>query len=410
MSTSVFLFIPLFFLIVIAEWIVSYKRKDSKYTLNSTVMNVAIGAIDRLGSLFTMALLYVVLSYVYRHFALYTVSSNWYQWVLGYVAVDFVSYWFHRFSHQVNLLWAGHITHHSSTHFNLSNSFRTSIFQGINRILFWIPLPLFGFSPEILIALFTISGIYDFFMHTPYFPKNKWFEKIVITPSLHKVHHGKNDIYIDKNYGSTFSIWDRMFGTFTKETEEVKFGITDDYKDTDPLNAITYYYSRLLSSLKKRSGLKNILSVLFAHPYTKALSQPFKNPVWMRPTIFRSPLWYFTIFDLFLGIAIDFFSLVFRDRLVNWEFGMFYLVGLGAIVAAVRVLNRSLSLEAWKKRRVYYLCGCIFFLAATSIFHNIFFFWLSVYFLFILILLVLIPFPGEQKIFPLGFSFFLRRK
>lgn len=346
MATSVFLFIPIFFLIVIAEWAVSYKRNDSKYTLNSTVMNVAIGAIDRFGSLFTMALLYVVLDYVHRHFALYNLSSKWYQWGIGYIAVDFVSYWFHRFSHQINLLWAGHITHHSSTHFNLTNSFRTSVFQGFNRILFWVPLPLFGFSPLILIALFTISGIYDFFMHTPYFPKTKWLEKLFITPSLHKVHHGKNDIYIDRNYGSTFSVWDRMFGTFTEETEVVKFGITGDYKDDDPINAITYYYSCLFASLKGRLGRKNILNILFAHPNAKTVAQPFKNVKDLQPTTFRSLLWYFALFELLVGTTIDFFSLVFRDRLASWEFGMCYVVGLVAIVNAVRLLNGSLGNEA----------------------------------------------------------------
>lgn len=373
MATSVFLFIPIFFLIISAEWALSYKRNDSNYTLNSTVMNIAIGAIDRLGSLFTIALLYVVLDYVHRHFAFYSFPSKWYQWGMGYIAVDFISYWFHRFSHQINLLWAGHITHHSSTHFNLTNSFRTSVFQGFNRILFWIPLPLFGFSPLILIALFTISGVYDFFMHTPYFPKNKWLEKIVITPSLHKVHHGKNDIYIDRNYGSTFSVWDRMFGTFTEETELVEFGVTSDYKDDDPINAITYYYSCLFASLKESTGRKNILKILFEHPKAKIIAQPIKNMSGLQPAAFRSRFWYFAIFALLFGTAIDFFLLIFRDRMAGWEFGMCYVIGLAVIVTAVRVLNGSLGNGAWEKRRVYLLGGCILLMTAASIFHYIFF-------------------------------------
>lgn len=373
MSVSVFLFIPVFFLIVIAEWVISYKRKDNIYSLNNTVMNIAIGAIDRLGSLFTMALLYIVLDFVHRHFIFFTISSVWYQWVVGYIAVDFISYWVHRFSHQINILWAGHITHHSSLHFNLSNSFRTSFFQGFNRILFWAPLPLLGFSPLILIALFTISGIYDFFMHTPYFTKNIFLEKLFITPSLHKVHHGKNDIYIDKNYGSTFSIWDRMFNTFAEETEEVEFGITDDYKDTDPVNAITYYYSYLIASLKGHLWRNNILNILFSHPYSKIINHKSENLVDLKPAAFYSRLWYFAIFELLCGTIIDFFALVYRDKLSNWYFILIYMIGLVAIITAVRLLNGSLGSRAWKQIKIYFFTMLIVFMTAVSIFHEIFF-------------------------------------
>jgi alkylglycerol monooxygenase len=99
-------------------------------------------------------------------------------------------------------------------------------FQGINRIIFWAFLPLFGFSPLILIVIFKVSGLYDFLQHSAYIPKLKYIDKILVTPSAHRVHHGKNEVYIDKNYGSNFIIWDRLFGTYRDETEPVKFGIT----------------------------------------------------------------------------------------------------------------------------------------------------------------------------------------
>lgn len=336
-------------------------------------MNIAIGAIDRLGSLFTMALLYIVLQYVHRHFAFFTISSVWYQWVVGYIVVDFISYWVHRFSHQINILWAGHITHHSSLYFNLSNSFRTSFFQGFNRILFWAALPLLGFSPLILITLFTISGIYDFFMHTPYFTKNILLEKLFITPSLHKVHHGKNDIYINKNYGSTFSIWDRMFNTFAEETEEVEFGITDDYKDLDPVKAITYYYSYLIDSLRGHLGIKKILNTLFAHPYSKIIEHTPESLVNLKPVAFYSRLWYFAIFDLLFGTIIDFFALVYRDRLSNWYFVLIYLIGLVAIITSVRLLNGLSGIRNWKQIKIYLFVTFVVLISIASMFHEIFF-------------------------------------
>lgn len=334
-----FLLIPVFFLIVAIEWMISYKMADQKYTLKNTAMNVTIGAIDRLGSLFTMAFLYIALDFVYRHFAPFQLNSVWYQWVVGYIAVDFVSYWFHRYSHEINILWAGHVTHHSSTKFNLSNGFRTSVFQGLNRIPFWCVLPLFGFSPIVLIIIFNISGLYDFFMHTPYFPSNKYLEKILITPSLHKVHHGKNDIYMDKNYGSTFSIWDRLFGTFQSETEEVEFGITGDYKDSKPIYAITYYYSLLFSAIKK--SRVNPFNILFDSPANSThISSGFSTAVNERTNV-PGYLVTFALYTFISGLVIDFWALVLWNKIRIWEFLFLYGFGLMVIINAARILNAS---------------------------------------------------------------------
>jgi sterol desaturase/sphingolipid hydroxylase (fatty acid hydroxylase superfamily) len=124
----------------------------------------------------------------------------------------------------VNILWAGHMTHHSSEHYNFSNSFRTSLFQGVNRILFWSILPVFGFSPVMLVVLLKISQLYDFLLHTEAVPKLGILEKILVTPSQHRVHHGRNDLYINRNYGSTFVVWDKLFGPSRKKQKKWNTG------------------------------------------------------------------------------------------------------------------------------------------------------------------------------------------
>lgn len=266
MLNYIALVIPLLLLLAGIEWYISIRRKDRVFTTPNVMQNLAIGAVDQFGSLVYFTALYFVLNFVSRHFSLFHMANGWKQWVLAYLTIDFISYWYHRFSHEVNILWAGHVTHHSSEHFNLSNGFRTSLFQGFNRIVFWAILPVFGFSPWVLLVTLKVSGLYDFFLHTAYIPKLGILEKILITPSMHRVHHGKNDLYIDKNYGSTLVIWDKLFGTFQEETEPVKYGIRAEYKDNHPLKAIGHHYQYLWLHMKAIPGLADKLQLLVRRP------------------------------------------------------------------------------------------------------------------------------------------------
>ncbi|MBL7922881.1 MAG: sterol desaturase family protein [Bacteroidia bacterium] len=278
LNTTAFL-IPVFLLLVSVECYISFRNRDDHYHHANTAMNLCIGAMDQLVSLFSFGLLYFVMNYVFTHFRIIENNNIWYQWIGGYVAVDFLSYWYHRWSHRVNILWAGHITHHSSDLFNYSNGFRTSFFQGINRIFFWAFLPVFGFSPVILLLILKISGVFDFLQHTTYVPKLKWIEKIFVTPSAHRVHHGKNDIYIDKNYGSNFIVWDKLFGTYQEETEKVIYGITGPYTDENPYTAISHHYRYLWNTMRSAPRWTDRIKLLFMPPEWKP---SFAPPVHVR--------------------------------------------------------------------------------------------------------------------------------
>lgn len=277
------LLIPVFLCMVALEWGLSVRRQDNRYQAGNTILNMAIGAFDQFGSLFYFGALYVCLQFSYNHFRIYSLPNNWTQWVYAFFAIDFLSYWYHRLSHRINILWAGHITHHSSELFNFSNGFRTSLFQGINRIAFWMLLPVFGFDPLLLLISLKVSGLWDFLVHTTYVPKLGWLEKILVTPSHHRVHHGKNEIYIDKNYGSILIIWDKMFGTFQEETEAVQYGVKANYTDNNPVNAITYHYRYLWNGIKSTNGIINKIKLLIMPPEWKPRQQDDFSPhaIWM---------------------------------------------------------------------------------------------------------------------------------
>lgn len=369
MLNAVALFIPIFLFIVFLEWFVSYKKQDKKYAAGNTTMNLTIGAIDQICSLFYFALLFLVMEYVYNHLRIISISNSWFQWIGGYIAVDFLSYWYHRFSHRVNILWAGHVTHHSSELFNLSNGFRTSVFQGLNRIVFWAFLPVVGFSPIVLVIILKVSGVYDFLQHTEYIPKIKFFEKIFITPSAHRVHHGKNDIYIDKNYGSTFVIWDKMFGTYQEETEVVKYGIKGNYIDNNPLLAIGYHYSYLWKSMKGSPLWSDKIKVLFMPPEWKPISaissKSLANEERITLTPFLKKYAYFQLSFSIIGIIT---MLVYKDFLSFWEIVLCSIFAVMAMVNITLIFNRNRNINFKKQEVIRLTCALLF--ACISIFLN----------------------------------------
>lgn len=345
MLNSIILLIPVMLLVTAFEWYVSVKQEKNIYTGENYAMNLAIGAMDQVFSLIYFTALYFTLDFVYRHFRFFTLESHWYHWVTAYVLIDFISYWYHRFSHRVNILWAGHVTHHSSEHYNFSNGFRTSFFQGINRIVFWSVLPLFGFTPLMLVIILKSSGLYDFLLHTTYIPKLGVLEKILITPSQHRVHHGRNDEYIDKNYGSTFVIWDKMFGTYQEETVPVEYGIKGDYVDNNPYHAIGYYYQYLWRVMKSTPGILPKLQLLVLPP--DRTPKPEKRS-WENRVIFlrhqsnlpvHSALRNYAWTQISWAASGLIVMLLFINFMPRWELVVYAFIGITTMAAAAMSLN-----------------------------------------------------------------------
>lgn len=343
MLNTIVLIIPVLLVIVSLEWYLSYRHDRKSYTTGSFAMNIAIGAMDQVMSLFYFTALYFTLEFMYSHFRVFELGDAWYVWIVAYVVIDFLSYWYHRFSHRVNILWAGHVTHHSSEHFNFSNGFRTSFFQGINRIIFWSILPLFGFSPVMLIIILKVSGLYDFLLHTEHIPKLGFLEKFLITPSQHRVHHGRNEIYLDKNYGSTFNIWDKLFGTFQEETEEVQYGIKGPYIDNNPFMAIGYYYYYLWHAMKTQHGFFNKISLLFIppdrtpHPELRKM-RAIRCSQESVPHHLKQYAW----FQIACAVPGMIFLLLYKDFLPATQFLVFSGIGITSIGIGAMLLNGNI--------------------------------------------------------------------
>ncbi|MEP5567040.1 MAG: sterol desaturase family protein, partial [Halioglobus sp.] len=171
-------------------------------------------------------------------------ASHWWTWVLAFVLYDFCYYWLHRLGHERTILWAAHVAHHQSEEYNLSTALRQTSTGFLFGWLFYIPMFMLGIPAEVVVTVGSLNLIYQFWVHTEHIPKLGKYEWFFITPSNHRVHHAQNDIYMDRNYGGVFILWDRLFGTFQEELDDepVIFGIRGPLRSFNPIHAITHVY------------------------------------------------------------------------------------------------------------------------------------------------------------------------
>ncbi|MDX5437710.1 MAG: sterol desaturase family protein, partial [Pontibacter sp.] len=226
--------IPVIVLSVVGEWLYGVYRKKDTYHKTEFVSALTIGAVNSvLGAMLKVWLFGVAL--VIYNLVPWAIPRGWWTFVICFVAIDFCRYWAHRVAHEQRFWWATHVTHHSSERMNFSVSFRTGWTQHI-KFIFFIPVPLLGIDPFTFFICHQIAVLYQFFVHTELVGRlPRFVEYIFVTPSHHRVHHGSNPGYIDKNYGSTFIIWDRIFGTFEPEREKVKYGLTKPVTSFNPV-------------------------------------------------------------------------------------------------------------------------------------------------------------------------------
>ncbi len=254
--------------LVIGEYAVSRWMKKRVFEFSDSLTNLACGILERTIFLLFVVIYYASFTYFYNNYSLVHIPINPFTTVVLFIAVDFLWYWYHRAGHEINVLWAAHITHHQSEEYNFTLSFRVSAIQLIIRMFFWLWLPILGFDPALTTLIIGINGAYQFFIHTRLINKLGFLEKILVTPSHHRVHHGKNEKYIDKNYGGIFIIWDRIFGTFEREVEEVQYGITKPMRSHNPIVTWFHYFIDLYNASKLEKGLKNKIRIFLGGPET----------------------------------------------------------------------------------------------------------------------------------------------
>jgi len=207
-------------------------------------------------------------------FALLDIPLEPWSWVLCLLATDMTYYWMHRAEHRVRILWALHSVHHSSEEYDLSTSLRIFWFIDFTIVLFFVPLVLIGFSGPQVLACMLIVFTYMIWVHTEKIGKLGWFDRIFSSPSVHRVHHGNNEQYIDKNYAGILVIWDRMFGTYEPEVEKVRYGIVTPVGSSNPIRIGVHEITRLVRDLRQRRGWVNRLRTLFNPPAWKPADDP----------------------------------------------------------------------------------------------------------------------------------------
>ncbi|ADY30800.1 sterol desaturase/sphingolipid hydroxylase (fatty acid hydroxylase superfamily) [Cellulophaga sp. RHA_52] len=192
----------------------------------------------------------------------------WYVWLLCQLADDFTYYWFHRANHEIRILWAAHIVHHSSDNFNLGTAVRNGWFTLLYKPLFYMWMPAIGFEPEMVVFCLGIEALWQFQLHTVLLPKLGIFEKFMNTHTMHQVHHAQNVEYLDKNHGGFLNIFDRMFGTWLPldDSIDVKYGVIHAPNSNNPIVILTHEFKDIWMDMKKSKKLSHKLMYVFGPP------------------------------------------------------------------------------------------------------------------------------------------------
>jgi sterol desaturase/sphingolipid hydroxylase (fatty acid hydroxylase superfamily) len=257
---------PVMFLFVVIEFFASKKTHKGYYNKKETIGSILVGVGNVAIGFLLKASLFIVFVLVYNLLP-WRLSLNWWTFIPCYIVFDFCSYWTHNISHRLRFFWATHVVHHSASHFNLTVSFRLSWVQYI-KIIFILPVALMGFHPVIIFLTSQLAVLFQFWVHTEYIGKlPRIIEYIFATPSNHRVHHGSQPKYINKNYAATFIIWDRLFGTYQAEEEPAIYGITKALPEkSNPLHINFHEYYDIIRDFKVAANWKTKFLVIFGDP------------------------------------------------------------------------------------------------------------------------------------------------
>ena len=259
--------IPIFFILIGIELLVERFTHKDLYKLPDSIANLSCGITSQLSGLFLKILAVGVYIFLYENFALFTLERNWIYWVALILLVDLAYYWAHRMSHEVNLFWGGHVVHHQSEEYNLSVALRQSSLQVVWTFAFGLPIAFLGFKPVDFVLISAYNTLYQFWIHTETIGKlPRWIEFIFNTPSHHRVHHGRDPKYIDKNHAGSLIIWDRMFGTFQEEEEKPTYGITKPINSWNAIWANMSHYADMADDLRRIPKWNDRVKYIFMKP------------------------------------------------------------------------------------------------------------------------------------------------
>lgn len=240
--------IPVFFALIGLELFVAYRRRVRAYDFADAVCSIGLGAMSQVSGIFSKLVVLAIYVAVHEHLRLFSLPADSVAvWLSGLLLYDFLYYWHHRLGHEVGVLWAAHVVHHQSEEFNLSTALRQTSSGFLLGWLFYLPMAVLGFPPLVFVAVGLIDLLYQYWIHTEQIGRLGWFDRVFASPSNHRVHHGVNDRYLDKNYGGILILWDRLFGTFIDEDadEPVIYGTRAPLRRYDPVWSNLEVYAAL---------------------------------------------------------------------------------------------------------------------------------------------------------------------
>ena len=320
-SIIITLAVPAFFLLIFIELIYGLVAGKNNYRLNDSFTSISLGLISRYIPLLGLGLQGAAFAYVaqYYNLKLFSSSSLW-VWIFAFFLYDFCYYWMHRFHHEVKVLWATHVVHHHGEEFNLSTALRQTSTGFLWKWIFYLPIFIVGIPPEVFVTVAGINLVYQFWVHTEHIPKLGWYEYVFVSPSNHRIHHAQNKHYVDANYGGVFIFWDRLFGTYKEELDELKpiYGTAKPLRSWNPFKANLDIFAEMIKDSTRTKSIKNKIKVWFSRPNWRPDDVKVSHP------IYKNDLDNFEPYNP---------STSFEVKIYSW-IQLFFIMGLSAAVTA----------------------------------------------------------------------------
>jgi sterol desaturase/sphingolipid hydroxylase (fatty acid hydroxylase superfamily) len=289
--------VPFFLVLIALELVADRWRGVSNYRLADALNSISTGVLSTTTGLLTKGVGLLTYAFALDHLALLRLPADrvW-VWVFAFVLYDFCYYWLHRMGHERNILWAAHSVHHQSEEYNLSTALRQTSTGFLLGWIFYLPMAVLGVPLLVFVSVAALNLLYQFWVHTRHIPKLGWFEWFFVTPSNHRAHHAQNALYMDRNYGGVFIIWDRLFGSFQEEddNEPVIFGVTTPLASWNPVWANVQFYAQLWADARRAESTWDKLRIWFMRtgwrPADVAARYPMNKPDLSQFRKFEVPL------------------------------------------------------------------------------------------------------------------------
>ena len=346
--------VPFFIALIVVELLADRWRGQRNYRVADAINSLSTGVLSTTTGLLTKGVGLLTYAFAVKHLALIELpaQSVW-TWVFAFVLYDFCYYWRHRMGHERNILWAAHSVHHQSEDYNLSTALRQTSTGFLLSWIFYLPMAVAGVPLLVFVSVAALNLLYQFWVHTRHIPKLGWFEWFFVTPSNHRAHHAQNALYMDRNYGGVFIIWDRLFGSFQEEddNEPVIFGVTTPLASWNPVWANVQFYAQLWADARRAESTWDKLRIWFMRtgwrPADVAARYPMNKPDLSQFRKFEVPLdgrqQLYVLLQFCVYIALGSYLMNLEPSLSTAAL----VLGWGAVALGLFVLGVALENRPW---------------------------------------------------------------